>query len=276
MEYKNNMDEKELNSPNIDKILYLKQQLHIIEKARQLIEKGQQIVQFQGQVIKIEHDKWNEMDSCIEPMQGEIDWYVKEYIIPIQEKEKELNELENSLINVPQKQGIFGKVGKFFEKFMPGITKEGRQKRNIEDRRQTIQSEIDSYKLMIERNPFQVFGGNKDVKSEILARIDVNQLDKYSTVQNSFRDNLKSNNSVKSVVDSIEAFNLMVSKMFKDTNQEKKDLIDKVDLGIGRDTDKDILSNITQQIQNLKDDLTPDELEKIEQIEQRDTPQKEL
>ena len=276
MEYKNNMDEKELNSPNIDKILYLKQQLHIIEKARQLIEKGQQIVQFQGQVIKIEHDKWNEMDSCIEPMQGEIDWYVKEYIIPIQEKEKELNELENSLINVPQKQGIFGKVGKFFEKFMPGITKEGRQKRNIEDRRQTIQSEIDSYKLMIERNPFQVFGGNKDVKSEILARIDVNQLDKYSTVQNSFRDNLKSNNSVKSVVDNIEAFNLMVSKMFKDTNQEKKDLIDKVDLGIGRDTDKDILSNITQQIQNLKDDLTPDELEKIEQIEQRDTPQKEL
>ena len=160
---------------------------------------------------------------------------------------------------------------------------------------------------MIERNPFQVFGGNKDVKSEILARIDVNQLDKYSTVQNSFRDNLKSNNSVKSVVDNIkledmnivlnsypmlkgesshlinelinngiEAFNLMVSKMFKDTNQEKKDLIDKVDLGIGRDTDKDILSNITQQIQNLKDDLTPDELEKIEQIEQRDTPQKEL
>lgn len=66
MEYKNDVDEKDKNNSNIDRLLYLKQQQNIIERARESIEKFKVIEQLQKQVIKLEHDKWNKMDGCVE------------------------------------------------------------------------------------------------------------------------------------------------------------------------------------------------------------------
>lgn len=227
--------------------------------------------------------------------------YVKEYIIPIQERQQELDKLENSLINVPEKQGIVGKVGRFFEKFIPGITKEGRQRRDIKNRKHIIEGEIGTYKFMIEKNPFQIFVANKDVKEELVARMDVTQLDKYSTTQNDLKNYLKPNNSVKSIVDSIkredmnnllesypvlkgesshliselinngiEAFNAMVGKIAKDSTQKKNELIPQIDYEEQEGSDKDILNNITQQIQSIMNNLTPEQLDELKQREQKD------
>lgn len=301
MDYTNDINEKDQNGSNVDRVLYLKQQQNIIERARQLIEKSEQIAQLKKQVTEIEYNKWEKMDSCVEAVQKDIDWYVKEYIIPIQEKQQELDKLENSLISVPKKQGIIGKVGSFFEKFIPGITKDGRQRKNIEDKKQTIEEEISTYKLILERNPFQIFGANKDIKGKLLAKMDVTQLDKYSTMQNDFKSYIKpcnvksisnnikledmnnllnsypilkkeSSHLISTLIDNgIEAFNTMVNQIARDSIQEKNELISQIDFGVQEGSDKDILNNITQQIQSLVNNLTPEELDKLKQMEQEDT-----
>ncbi|MDE5830748.1 MAG: hypothetical protein K2H53_03620 [Clostridia bacterium] len=286
---------------NIDRLLYLKQQKNIVEKARQSIEEFEQITQLQRKVITLFHEKWMKMDDSVEPVQEDIDWYVKEYIIPIQEKQQELDNLENSLISIPEKQSIVGRVGKFFERFIPGITKEGRQRRSIENRRQVLKDEIDTCEVVIERTPFEIFGKDKDIKVELLAKMDVTQLDKYSTVQDDFRNNLDPNSSVKSIADSIkredmtslldsypalkgeanyltdelinngiEAFNKLVSQIVNNCTQKKNELIPQVDFGVQEGSDKDILNDIAQQIQTLMNDLTPEELDELKQIEQQD------
>lgn len=304
MEDKNNVVESfegNQNASNIDRLLYLKQQKSIIERARQSIGKFEQIAQLQRQVITLNHEKWSKMDNSVESVQADIDWYVKEYIIPIQEKQQELNELENSLVSIPEKQGIVGRIGKFFERFIPGITKEGRQRKSIESRRQVLEDEIDTGKIVIERTPFEIFGKDKDIKGELLAKMDVTQLDKYSTVQNDFRNNLNPNSSVKSVADSIkredmtsllasyptlkgesnhlvnelisngiEAFNTIVGQIVKDSTQEKNELMPQIDFKVQEGSDRDILNDITQQIQNLMNSLSPEELDELKKREQRD------
>lgn len=304
MEYKNNIEksiEENQKNSNIDRLSYLEQQKDIIEKARQSINKYKQIAQLQRQVITLNHEKWSKMDSSVESLQEEIDWYVKEYIIPIQERQQELDKLENSLVNIPEKHGIVGRVGKFFERFIPGITKEGRQRRSIADKKQTIEDEINTYKLMIEKNPFEILGANKDIKEKLLDKIDVTQLDKYATMQNDTKNYLKPNNSVKTIADSIkredmtslldsypilkeesnhlvselinngiEAFNKMVNQIVKDNVQKKNELIPQIDFEVQEDSDKDILNRITQQIQNLMNNLTTEELEEIKKREQQD------
>ena len=193
---------------------------------------------------------------------------------------------------------MVGRVGKFFERFIPGITKEGRQRRNIEDKEQTLKSEIETYKFMIEKNPFKVFGANKDAKEQLLERMDITQLDKYSTMKNNPENHLKPNNNVKSIVDSIkredmmhllnsypalkgeanylinelinnglEAFNNKVNQIVKDSSQKKNELSRKIELEGQEGSDKDILDRITQEIQNLMDNLTPEELEEVKKKE---------
>lgn len=297
MEYKNNVEdrfEENQTSSNIDKLLYLEQQKNMIEMARQSIEKFRQIAQFQRQVITLNHERWSKIDNVTESLQEDIDWYVTEYIIPIQERQQELDKLENSLINIPEKQGIVGRVGKFFERFIPGITKEGRQKRKIADEKQTIEGEIDTYKVMIEKNPFKILGANKEIKNELIGKMDVSKLDKYSTMKNNTKNYLKPNNSVKSITDSIkkedmtnllnsypilegesnnliselinngmESFNRMINKIAKDSTQKKNDLISQIDFEVQGDSSKDIVEDITKQIQSLMGNLTPEELQEL-------------
>ena len=199
MEYRTNLEESfedKYNDPKY-RLLYLRQQQSIVQRIRQLKELFEQIVQFQSQVIALNHDNWSKMDSSVESLQADVDWYVKEYIRPIQEKKQELDELENSLINIPEKQGVVGKIGKFFERLIPGITKKGRQRRSVADRKQILEDEIDTLELVMKKNPFQIFGANKDAKSKLLSKMDVTELGKYSMVQNDFKSHLSSNDSVK-------------------------------------------------------------------------------
>lgn len=302
--------EKEKNDSNIDRLLYLKQQKRIVEEAKELTEKFKQIIQLQGKVITLSHEKWGKMEGCVEAVQKDIDWYVKEYIIPIQERQQELDKLENSLISIPEKHGIVGRFGKFFERFIPGITKEGRQKRDIEEKRKTIQDEIETYKTIIERNPFQIFGANKDIKSQLLEKIDVTQLDKYSTMKNEPKNYLKRNYSVKSIADSIkredmmkllnsypalkgetnylinelinngfEAFNNRLREIARENNQSKNELITQIGVEMQQNNDKGILNRITQEIQSLMSNLTPEELYEVKRREtenrQKDEPESE-
>lgn len=301
MEYKNNVEESfggSQQTSNIDRLLYLKQQKNIIEKARQAIETSKQIAQLQRQVTTLNYEKWSKMDSSVETVQADIDWYVKEYIIPIQERQQEIAELENSLISVPEKHGIVGRVGRVFERFIPGITKEGRQRLSIENRKQTVEGEIDNYKIMIEKNPFQILGPNKDIKGKLLEKIDITQLDKYSTMQNNPESYLKPNSSVKSIATSIkkedmnsllksypilreksshliselinkgmESFNTIVDQIVEDSTQEKDELMLQIDFGLQEGDDQDILNSISQQIQNLMDNLSSEELEELEKRE---------
>lgn len=57
MDYTNDINEKDQNGSNVDRVLYLKQQQNIIERARQLIEKSEQIAQLKKQVTEIEYNK---------------------------------------------------------------------------------------------------------------------------------------------------------------------------------------------------------------------------
>lgn len=301
MEYRTNLEESfedKYNDPKY-RLLYLRQQQSIVERIRQLKELFEQIVQFQRQVIALNHENWSKMDSSVESLQTDVDWYVKEYIRPIQEKKQELDKLENSLINIPEKQGVVGKIGKFFERFVPGITKEGRQRRSLADRKQILEDEIDTFQLVMKKNPFQIFGANKDTKSKLLSKMDVTELGKYSMVQNDFKSHLSSNDSVKEIANSIkredmnnllesypilkgkssnlinelinngiESFNSMVSQIAIDSNQEKGKLMSLVDFTVQEDSNIDILSDITQQIQSIMNNLTPEELEELKQREQ--------
>ncbi len=301
MEYRTNLEESfedKFNDPKY-RLLYLRQQQSIVERIRQLKELFEQIVQFQRQVIALNHENWSKMDSSVESLQADVDWYVKEYIRPIQEKKQELDKLENSLINIPEKQGVVGKIGKFFERFIPGITKEGRQRRSVADRKQILEDEIDTFELVMEKSPFQIFGANKDAKSKLLSKMDVTELGKYSMVQNDFKSHLSSNDSVKEIANSIkredmnrllesypilkgkssnlinelinngiESFNSMVSQIAIDSNQEKGKLMNLVDFTVQEDSNIDILSDITQQIQSIMNNLTPEELEELNQREQ--------
>lgn len=266
----------------------------MIEEARKSIQKFREITQFQRQINTLNHDKWSQMDDSTESLQEDVDWYVTEYIIPIQERQQELDKLENSLISIPEKQGVVGKIGKFFEKFIPGITKEGRQRRNIADRKQTIEGEINTYKTMIERNPFKIFGANKDIKSELVEKMDLSQLDKYSTMKNNNKNSLRPKNNVKSIADSIksedmtnllasypmledessnligelvnngiEAFNRRVNQIVKENTQKKDELISQIDFEVQEGNSKDIIEDITQQIQGLMNNLTLEELEEL-------------
>ena len=127
MEYTNSEEkdfEENETSSNVNKLLYLEQQKNMIEEARKSIQKFREITQFQRQINTLNYDKWSQMDASTESLQEDVDWYVTEYIIPIQERQQELDKLENSLISIPEKQGVVGRIGKFFEKFIPGITKE--------------------------------------------------------------------------------------------------------------------------------------------------------
>ncbi len=307
MEYRTNLEESfedKFNDPKY-KLLYLKQQQSIVQRIIQLKELFEQIVQFQSQVIALNHDNWSKMDSSVESLQADVDCYVKEYIRPIQEKKQELDKLENSLINIPEKQGVVGKIGKFFERFIPGITKEGRQRRSLADRKQILEDEIDTFELVMEKNPFQILGAHKDAKSKLLSKMDVTELGKYSTVQNDFKSHLSYNDSVKGIANSIkredmnnllesypilkgkssnlinelinnsiESFNSMVSQIAIDSNQEKRKLMSLVDFTVQEDSNIDILSDITQQIQSIMNNLTPEELEELKQIEQKDDMEK--
>lgn len=299
--------EKEKNDSNIDRLLYLKQQRKIVEEAKKSTEKFKQIIQLQRKVTTLSYEKWEKMEGCVETVQEDIDWYVKEYIIPIQERQQELDKLENSLISIPEKHGIVGRVGKFFERFIPGITKEGRQKKDIEEKRQTIEDEIETYKTIIARNPFQILGANKDIKSQLLEKIDVTQLDKYSTMKNEPKNYLKRDYSVKSIVDNIkrddmmrllnsypalkgetnylinelinnglEAFNNRVGKIAKENSQSKEELIHEINFEMQENNDKDILNRITQEIQSLMSNLTPEELQEVNRREKENTSKNEL
>jgi len=302
MEYRTNLEESfedKYNDPKY-RLLYLRQQQSIVQRIRQLKELFEQIVQFQSQVIALNHDNWSKMDSSVESLQADVDWYVKEYIRPIQEKKQELDELENSLINIPEKQGVVGKIGKFFERLIPGITKKGRQRRSVADRKQILEDEIDTLELVMKKNPFQIFGANKDAKSKLLSKMDVTELGKYSMVQNDFKSHLSSNDSVKEIANSIKredmnnllesypilkgkssnlinelinnsigSFNSMVSQIARDSNQEKRKLMSLVDFTVQEDSNVDILSDIAQQIQSIMNNLTPEELEELKQIEQK-------
>lgn len=290
--------ENEQKGSNVDRLLYLKEQKNMIERARTLIGKSKQIAQLQREVITLYHEKWGKLDASVESMQEDIDWYVKEYIAPIQEREKELSRLESSIISIPEKQSVFGRIGKLFERFIPGITKSGREKRKIDDKKQNIKEEIETYKLMIEKNPFKVLGANKDIKSQLLGRMDTTQLDKYSSMQNNQRNYLKPDNSVRSIANGlkreemekllssypalstearslinelinngIESFNIMANQIFRDSNQNESELIGKIDFKGQESTDKDILDAITEQIQSLMDNLTPDELSEMNRRE---------
>lgn len=301
MEYKDNIEKEEKqNDSNVDRLLYLKQQKDMVEKSRQSIEKFEQILQLQKKVITLSYEKWEKLDSSVESVQEDIDRYVKEYIIPIQERQQELEKLGNSLINIPEKHGIVGKVAKFFEKFIPQITKEGRQRRKIEDKKQTIEGEIETYKSRLEKNPFEIFGANKDIKEQLLEKIDVTKLDKYSTMQNDPENYLKHNNSVKSIADSIkkeemislldsypalkgeansltselinngvDAFNRMAVQIAKDSVKKKNELIPQIDFEMQEDSDKDILDRIKQQIQSIMENLTPEELDEVNKRERQ-------
>lgn len=296
--------ENEKKDSNIDRLLYLKQQRKIVEEAKKSTEKFKQIIQIQREVTTLSDEKWEKMEGCVEAVQEDIDWYVKEYIIPIQERQHELEKLENSLISIPEKHGIVGRVGKFFERFIPGITREGRQKRDIEKKRQTIEDEIETYKTIIKRNPFQIFGANKDIKSQLLEKIDVTQLDKYSTMKNEPKNYLKRDYSVKSIVDSIkrddmmrllnsypalkgetnylinelinnglEGFNNKVGEIAKENSQE---LIHQINFEMQENNDKDILNRITQEIQSLMSNLTPEELNEVKRRETENRQNHEL
>ena len=297
MEYTNSEEkdfEENETSSNVNKLLYLEQQKNMIEEARKSIQKFREITQFQRQINTLNYDKWSQMDASTESLQEDVDWYVTEYIIPIQERQQELDKLENSLISIPEKQGVVGRIGKFFEKFIPGITKEGRQRRNIADRKQTIEGEINTYKTMIERNPFKIFGANKDIKSELVEKMDLSQLDKYSTMKNNNKNSLRPENNVKSIADSIksedmtnllasypmledesgnligelvnngiESFNRRVNQIVKENTQKKDELISQIDFEVQEGNSKDIIEDITQQIQGLMNNLTLEELEEL-------------
>lgn len=222
----------------------------------------------------------------------------------MQEKQKELHNLETSLISVPEKQGIFGKLGKFFEKFIPGITKEGRQKRRIEGRKGELEEEIESYKILIEKRPFKVFGTDKEIKGKLLERMDVTQLDKYSTMRNDPQNYAKRNNSVKSIADSIrrddmanllnsypalrekanyltgelvnngiDAFIRSVNQIARESAQRRDELTPKID--IEKDGDKDILDRINQEIQALEAKLGKEELADSDKQKKQDDLEKE-
>lgn len=287
---------KEKENSNVDKLLYLKQQKEIIEKARQATEKAKQVMQFQRELIIRYCEDWSKMDDCIGPVQEDIDWYTKEYILPIQEKEQELHKLEQSLMCVPQKHSI---IGTFFERLVPGITKEGRQKRKLEKEKQEIKEEIDTYKAIKEKSPFTILGANKDSKEQLIERMDINQLDKYSTMKNDSKSNLKPNNSVKSIADKIkqedmtkllksypalkdeagelidefisngqEAFNQKIIQIVNSSSEQKRRLVSQIDLEM-QEEDKTILDRITRQIQEIMDNLTPEEIAEIKNQEQQ-------
>lgn len=312
MEYKRDIEEsfeEKQNGSNIDRLLYLKQQKDIVERSRQAIDKFKQIAQFQKKVNTLYYEKWKKIDSSVESLQEDIDWYVKRYIMPIQERQQELDELKNSLISsIPEKQNILGKIGRFFERFIPGITKEGRQRIKIEDKKQTLEGEIETYSLMIEGNPFEILEANKDIKGQLLEKIDISKLDEYSTMQNDPKNYLKSNSSVKSIADSIkeedmtsildsypaleeesnylisemihnglEAFNRMVSQIANNSIQMKNELIPQINFKTQEDSDKDILLDmITQQMQSLMDNLTSEELDEIKKRDLQNTLASEL
>lgn len=297
MEYTNSEEkdfEENETSSNVVNYYIWSNKKNMIEEARKSIQKFREITQFQRQINTLNHDKWSQMDDSTESLQEDVDWYVTEYIIPIQERQQELDKLENSLISIPEKQGVVGKIGKFFEKFIPGITKEGRQRRNIADRKQTIEGEINTYKTMIERNPFKIFGANKDIKSELVEKMDLSQLDKYSTMKNNNKNSLRPKNNVKSIADSIksedmtnilasypmledesgnligelvnngiEAFNRRVNQIVKENTQKKDELISQIDFEVQEGNSKDIIEDITQQIQGLMNNLTLEELEEL-------------
>ena len=142
MEYTNSEEkdfEENETSSNVVNYYIWSNKKNMIEEARKSIQKFREITQFQRQINTLNHDKWSQMDDSTESLQEDVDWYVTEYIIPIQERQQELDKLENSLISIPEKQGVVGKIGKFFEKFIPVITKEGRKIINIADIKQTIE-----------------------------------------------------------------------------------------------------------------------------------------
>lgn len=264
-----NVENNEKDS-KVDNLLYLKGQKRIIEIVGQFKEKNEQIMQFQRNVILLYHEKWSKMDSSVESIQEDIDDYTKEYIIPMQEKQQELHKLEETLICIPNNYNIIGRVGKFFERFIPGITKEGRIRRDIEERKETIKEEIETYRTIMEKHPFKIFGTNKDIKGQVLQRMDVTNLDKYSTMKNDPKNYLQPNNTVKSVVakmkreemtellnsypvlkaqmnylidelinNGFEAFNSKVTQILKDNSQKKSELISKLDSGQQGDRHKE-------------------------------------
>lgn len=291
---------KEQNSDE-DRLAYLREQKRLVEEARQTIEQVRQICSL---VTTLERKKWSRIDRSVASVQEDVDWYSKEYIIPMQEKQKELHNLENSLISVPEKQGIFGKLGKFVEKFIPGITKEGRQKRSIEARKTELEEEIESYKVLMKKIPFKVFGTDKEMKNKLLERMDVTQLDKYSTMRNDPQNYAKRNNSVKSIADSIkrddmtnllnsypalkekanyltgelvnngiEAFNRSANQIARESAKRGDELTPKID--IEKDGDKDILDRINQEIQALEAKLGKEELADSDKQKKQDDLEKE-
>ena len=147
---------------------------------------------------------------------------------------------------------------------------------------------------MIERNPFKIFGANKDIKSELVEKMDLSQLDKYSTMKNNNKNSLRPKNNVISIADSIksedmtnilasypmledesgnligelvnngiEAFNRRVNQIVKENTQKKDELISQIDFEVQEGNSKDIIEDITQQIQGLMNNLTLEELEEL-------------
>ena len=147
---------------------------------------------------------------------------------------------------------------------------------------------------MIERNPFKIFGANKDIKSELVEKMDLSQLDKYSTMKNNNKNSLRPKNNVKSIADSIksedmtnllasypmledesgnligelvnngiESFNRRVNQIVKENTQKKDELISQIDFEVQEGNSKDIIEDITQQIQGLMNNLTLEELEEL-------------
>ncbi len=74
----------------------------------------------------------------------------------------------------------------------------------------------------------------------------------------------------------IDGFNAMVSQIVKDSKQEKNELMPQIDFEIQEGSDRDILDNITQQIQSLMNSLNPEELDELNKREQQDKLETEV
>ena len=297
------MDEKEnfevgQSMSNVDKLLELRKQKGIVEEARPLLNKANELIKLTRDVITLQNEKWDRMYGAVDTMQEDVDFYTKEYIMPLREKEQELEKLQTTLVTTPERQTIVGKIGGFFEKFIPGITKAGREKRKIDRRIEELEEGIETDKIRIEKIPFQILGTNKDVRKEMLDRMNADELEKHSTTQNDPKSYLKPNRTVQAMADNVkrddmmrllssypslkseannllsvlmndgvEAFNAKASEIIRNSRQVGHDLVSEVEIKEnGKD---DILDRINNEIDALMEEMTPEELAELESREEQ-------
>lgn len=278
---------------NVDKLFELRKQKDIVEEARPLLNKANELIKLTRDVITLQHEKWDRMYGAVDTMQEDVDFYTKEYIMPLREKEQELEKLQTALVATPERQTIAGRIGRFFERVVPGITKAGREKRRIDRRIEELEDGIETDKIRIEKIPFKIFGTNKDVRREMLDRMNVDELEKHSTMQNDPKSYLKPNRTVQAMADNvkrddmmrllssypslkgeanilvgelmnngIEAFNAKANEIIINSRQIGHDLASRVE--IKEDGKKDILDRINDEINALMEEMTPEDIAELE------------